>query len=178
MVPQCRPKMLLYTRFVHSKICVHYVCGTNVGSDNFQNRKIHRKGVFCPDLRLRSGQGISSPDVVSKLGREFAPARTHAQNSRNSSRCGSPLGHLPSSCRLTLAHLGRHGLYRVVALRCICVCVGFSKSYNHPSEKCQRIYGTLRLASASRLVFNIHTVGKCYVRILIFRRRNECQEHL
>ena len=43
------------------------------------DRKIHRKGVFRPDLRLRSGQGISSPHVVSRIGRKFA-SRTHAQN--------------------------------------------------------------------------------------------------
>ena len=65
--------------------------------------------IVRPDLS-RSGQGISSPDVVSRLGRKFAPSRTHAQNSSNSRRCGSPLGHLPSSCRSTFAHLDCHGL--------------------------------------------------------------------
>ena len=34
------------------------------------------------------------------------------------------------------------------------------------------------IASAPKLVFNIHTFCKSHVGILISRRRNECQEHL
>ena len=43
----------------------------SVGSDNFQDRKIHRKGVFRPDPRRRSEQGSSPLDVVprSRLNR-------------------------------------------------------------------------------------------------------------
>ena len=73
--------------------------------------KSTEKRAFRPNLRLRSGQGISSPDVVSRLGRNYAPADTHTEHSSNSRRCGSPLGHLASSSRLTLAHLDRHGQY-------------------------------------------------------------------
>ena len=83
---------------------------TNVGSDSFKDPKIHRKGVFRPVLGLRSGQGISSPDVVLKLDRKFAPAHSRAQNISNLRRCGSFLSNLPSSCRLTPVHLDRHGL--------------------------------------------------------------------
>ena len=145
-------------------MCTFHV-ETNVGSNNFQDRKIHRKKVFRPDLRLRSGQDISSPDVVLRLGRKLAPACTHAHSSNNPRRCGRPLGHLPSSCRLTLAHLDRHSLQGVVALRRVCVCFGFSNRSTTPLKNANKYIETLLLAFASRLVF-YHThcleVLRCY----------------
>ena len=144
---------------------------TNVGSDNFQDLKIHRNGVFRPDLSLRSGQGISSPDVVSRLGRKLAPARTHAQISSNSRTCGSPLGHLPSSCRLTLARTSIAMAYSVLWRCDAFVCVSGFRNRKTTPLKFANEYFVLS-ASASRLVFTIHTVWKSHLGILIFRRRN------
>ena len=83
------------------------------------------KGCFVPisGCDRDKQQGISSSDVVLRLGRKVAPPRAHALNSSNSRRCDSPLGHLPSSCRLTLAHLDRPWvcsvLWRCGAFVCI-----------------------------------------------------------
>ena len=57
-------------------LCTPHV-ETIVGSDHFQDLIIHQKEVFRPDLSLKSRQGISSPDVVSWISRNFPPARTH-----------------------------------------------------------------------------------------------------
>ena len=141
---------------------------------------------LCP---LRWGQGISSPDVASSL--EIRPQicllrapRAHTHRTAVIfffAKMRQPPG--PFAEQLPLDPRAPRSPWFVAccgaAVR-LCVCFGFSKSDNHPSKKCQRIYWTwlLLIASASRLVITIHTVWKSYLGILIFRRQNECQEHL
>ena len=159
--------------------------------------------MFCPDLRRKSGQD-TSPDVVSGpclVWPHFAPANTHTHATAvNSQKFDIFPGHMPSSCRLTLVRLDRHGLQCVVALRRVCVCFFFSNSYNPPPPtQCFRKYDMepilgricveirwyhthcseiLLVESAPRFDCTIHTVRNYQIKILIFRRRNESREEI